>query len=289
MILRPYILPAVLTAFLAFPASAQDAGDEDKLIATVNGEEIRASDIQLAFDALPEQFASASIESLYEPLINQIIDRKLVSQKAREQGLDKDQQVVRQALFAEETLLRDTYLIRKIDQAATDDVLKAAYEERIKDIEPQEEVRARHILVTSQEEAKAIKARADQGEDFASLASEASTGPSGPRGGDLGYFVREQMVGPFAEAAFALAPGEVSDPVQTEFGWHVIKLEDRRSKGPPAFADLESTLKAELAKTTVNTELERLRANASIEFQMSADAPVEGEAAPAATDAQPAE
>jgi len=281
MISRLFVLPALLGALLLLPASAQDTQVEDKLVATVNGEEIRASDVQLAYDALPEQFANAPIDSLYEPLINQIIDRKLVSQLAREQGLDKQEKIIRQRKYAEETLLRDTYLLNLIDAAATDAVLQAAYAERIKDIVPQEEVRARHILVATEDEAKAVKARADAGEEFAELAGELSTGPSGARGGDLGFFVKEQMVGPFAEAAFALQAGEISDPVKTDFGWHVIKLEERRVKGPPPFSEMADQLKSELARATVNTELERLRAAAQIELVSDAPEPAVPGTAPA--------
>jgi len=277
---RYIALPALLTAMLVLPVSAQDGG-EDKIVAVVNGQEIRASDVQLAFDALPEQYSSSPIENLYEPLINQIIDRKLVSSLAREQGLDKEDKIIQQRIYAEESLLRDTYLLQLIDDAATEEVMQAAYQRRIKGIEPTEEVHARHILVKTEEEAIAVKTRADAGEDFGELAGELSTGPSGPRGGDLGFFLKEQMVPPFAETAFALEVGGISDPVKTDFGWHVIKLEDRRIKGPPPFAELESTLKSEVARAAVNTELERLRTSAKIELLYNMAAPAEPATPPA--------
>ena len=145
-------------------------------------------------------------------------------------------------------LLSSAYYRRAVDSQVTDDALRARYDETITNAPAAEEVRARHILVPTQEAAIAVKAEIDAGADFADVAKAKSTGPSGPRGGDLGYFVKEQMAAPFGEAAYALAPGEVSEPVQTTYGWHVIKLEDRREAEKPTFEQIGAQLRRELSR-----------------------------------------
>ena len=140
-------------------------------------------------------------------------------------------------------------MIHFIDDKITEDALKERYDAMAKEISESEEIQARHILVETETKAKEIIAEIKGGADFAELAKERSTGPSKDKGGDLGYFTREQMVPPFTEAAFALKKGQVTEvPVQTQFGWHVIKIEDRRAVSPPIFNEAKQALRAEMSQ-----------------------------------------
>ena len=259
---------APFPAITAAPALAQAAGNaaepEDSVLATVNGEEIRRSDVALAYQALPQQYQQIPIAALTEPLVRQIIDRKLAAQAAEKAGVGDRPQVQQQLEFARESLFRDTWVAERIRAETTEERLKALYDEKVAGIEPQEEVRARHILLETEEAAQAAAERAKAGEDFGELAKELSTGPSGPAGGDLGYFTQDRMVKEFADAAFALQPGEVSAPVQSQFGWHVIKVEDRREAPAPTMEEMEGELRNEIAQDVIQSTLEELRADAEI-------------------------
>ncbi|MCP1336144.1 peptidylprolyl isomerase [Futiania mangrovi] len=259
---------APFPAMTAAPALAQAAGNaaepEDSVLATVNGEEIRRSDVALAYQALPQQYQQIPIAALTEPLVRQIIDRKLAAQAAAKAGVGDRPQVQQQLEFARESLFRDTWVAERIRAETTEERLKALYDEKVAGIEPQEEVRARHILLETEEAAQAAAERAKAGEDFGELAKELSTGPSGPAGGDLGYFTQDRMVKEFADAAFALQPGEVSAPVQSQFGWHVIKVEDRREAPAPTMEEMEGELRNEIAQDVIQSTLEELRSGAEI-------------------------
>ena len=261
---------AALGLAIAFGAGAlyaQDA-DEDPVIAVVNGTEIRMHEIGFAYQSLPEEYKQMPEQALFEPLLDQVVNRYLVVQAARAEGFDKIPEVSDQVNFVADSALRDSFLFRKIEEAQNPEALKVLYEAEVAKIPEGEEVSARHILVKTEEEAKAVKIRADAGEDFAGLASEISTGPSKVNGGDLGYFVKERMVPEFAETAFAMQPGQISDPVKTQFGWHVIKVEDRRAAQPPAMAEMEDQLKQQVARTTINDFLKELRDAAEIKITL---------------------
>ncbi len=145
--------------------------------------------------------------------------------------------------------------------------MQSRYQDHLKANPPATEQHARHILVASEEDARAVITELDGGADFVELAKERSTGPSGPRGGDLGYFTSDQMVPEFSAAAQTLEPGQYTkDPVQTQFGWHVIKLEDRRESAPPSFADMEPQLRQEMTRENVETVLSELREDADVEI-----------------------
>jgi peptidyl-prolyl cis-trans isomerase C len=199
-------------------------------------------------------------------LLDRAIDFRLLSNAAEEQNLDGQPEVQAALAKARADVLRDAYLRQKIDEATTFDRLRAQYEQLKKaDGFTQEEVHARHILVGSEDAAKAVIAELDGGADFVTLAKDRSIGPSGPEGGDLGFFRREQMVPEFAEAAFALAPGEHSKaPVKTQFGWHVIEVLDRRT-GTPSFEETEARLRQDVARDVVLALVEELREDAQIE------------------------
>ncbi len=280
-------LTMVLGIAMAFGAGvlyAQDA-DEDTVIATVNGTEVYMSEIGFAYESLPDEYKQMPQEALFEPLLDQVVNRYLIVQAARAEGFDKLPQVAKQVNFVAESALRDSFLFRKIENASNPEVIKEKYDARIAIMTMGEEVSARHILLKTEEEAKAAMDRVNGGEDFAEVAKELSTGPSGANGGDLGFFTRERMVPPFAEAAFAMQPGEVSQPVQTDFGWHVIKVEDRREQQPPALETLAPEIRQEIARNTINDYITLLRESATIDITLPEPAAKNGaeEMAPAAT------
>lgn len=245
------------------PAAALEG--EDALIARVNGDEIYRSDMVLLYEKLPEEYRQIPIEILYPQLVDRLVDRKLLAQAGRRSGLTDDPVVRRRAAFAEDTILQETYLFRHIEETVTEEQLRAAYEEMKAETEEKEQVRARHILLDSEAEAEAAIGALKAGNDFAELAKEKSTGPSAEQGGDLGYFERDEVVEDFGDAAFALRPGEVTpNPVRTQFGWHVIKVEDRRTAPAPTFEESRDKLVAAAAPKIAETEVSRLREMAEI-------------------------
>ena len=255
---------ALAGAFLVFAAAVQ--AQEDGVIATVNGEDIRYSDVALAEQEFGDRLSGAPEEARLEYLVGVLVDRKLLAAAARDKGLGDDPEVARQVAFARERALGEVYLAREFDEAVTAEDARAEYDRRVAEIELQEEVRARHILVASEEDARAVIARLEAGEDFAAVAREVSTGPSGEDGGDLGYFTRERMVPEFSEAAFALQPGGVSAPVKSDFGWHVIKLEDRRQQQLVSFEEVEADIRTELRNDRARAAVEAMREAADVTF-----------------------
>ncbi len=255
---------AIIISTLDAGASLAQA-EEDNLVAMVNGEAIRTSDMTMFYNSLPAQYRQVPLESLYAQLIEGLVETRLLAQAAREAGLMDDISVKQRIAFVTVDVLQQTYLDQLLEAEITDQRLRAAYEEMAATIEPEDEISARHILLADEDAAKAVIVELDGGGDFATLAKERSTGPSGSGGGDLGYFTREQMVAPFAEAAFALAPGEYTTlPVQTEFGWHVIMVEDRRVSGPPSFEASQAELSRDIAKQFVLDFMGELRDAAEI-------------------------
>ncbi|HYY36585.1 MAG TPA: peptidylprolyl isomerase, partial [Xanthobacteraceae bacterium] len=149
--------------------------------------------------------------------------------------------------------------------AVSDEAMHQIYNDAVKSVGGQEEVRARHILVQSEDEAKAILEQLKKGADFATLAKEKSKDPGAAEGGDLGYFTKDQMVPEFADVAFKMYPGQLSNPVKTQFGWHVIKLEDKRTKQPPEFERVKDQIEAYLARKAQTDFIAKLRQNAKVE------------------------
>lgn len=240
-------------------------GAEDNVVATVNGEAIRNSDMTMFYDSLPDQYRQVPMESLYAQLIEGLVETRLLAQAARKVGLMDDITVKQRLAFVTIDVLQQAYLDQLLETEITDERLRAAYAEMAATIEPVDEISARHILLADEDAAKAVIEELDGGGDFAGLAKKRSTGPSGSNGGDLGYFTKEQMVAPFAEAAFALAPGEYTKlPVKTQFGWHVIMVEDQRVSGPPSFEASQAELSRDIAKEFVLEFMAELRDAAEI-------------------------
>ncbi|MCY4311631.1 MAG: peptidylprolyl isomerase [Rhodospirillaceae bacterium] len=247
-------------------AMAQDTKPADNpVVATVNGEKVLLSDLQTLYVDLPERVRRIPFEQIYRPLLEQVIQIKLSSAQARKNGLHKSSFIQRRLQSFADRILQETYLKNHVDRMVTEDQLKEAYHEYLKKFRGDEEVKARHILLKTKKESMTVIDALEKGAEFANLAREKSIGPSKTNGGDLGWFDKKQMVKPFADAAFALKKGEFSKmPVKTQFGWHVILLEDRRRKAPPKYAAMKSRLKDQLGSKLAEQEIERLRAEARI-------------------------
>ena len=206
----------------SLPASGAD--EDDTVVARVNGMEIRFSDLLLAEEETAQALANVPEDVKFEYLLSLLIDRVIVSSDARTKGLTDDPGVQRRMAYYENKALRDVYWTQLISSRISDEAAKEFYDAQIGSVEPQEEIKARHILVATEEEAQSVIDALGAGGDFEALAKEHSTGPSGAEGGDLGYFTAGTMVAEFNDAAFALQAGEISAPVKTKFGWHVIKV-----------------------------------------------------------------
>ena len=259
-----FAVPLALAA--AAPAQAQQSKPAaDPVVATVNGEKVMLSDLQALHADLPEQIRKIPIERIYQPLLQQVIQTKLLAARARAGGLDKTPAIERRLRTLADRVLQEAYLAERIDKAVTEDRLAKAYKAFAANHKGEEEAKARHILVKTKKEAAAVVEALDKGGKFADLARQKSIGPSKTGGGDLGWFARGQMVKPFADAVFALKKGDYTKtPVQTQFGWHVILLEDRRRQAPPPFEAKRAELKQELGRELMAAEIERLRNAAKI-------------------------
>ena len=239
---------AVSSALVLFAVDGVHAQPADPVVATVNGAKIVRSDVEAARAQLPEQYRSLPMEQVFQPILNQLIRSKLIAQKASAEKLQETEAYRSRLETIKERLLEEAYLQKLI---------------------------ARHILVKTEAEAAAIIKDLAGGADFAKLAEEKSIGPSKTRGGDLDYFGRGQMVKPFEESAFALKKGEVSPkPVQSPFGWHVIKVEDKRQAKPPSFEELQPRLGEEMSQEIAGDLVQSLTEGAKIErFEPDGSAP----------------
>ncbi|MGH6900040.1 MAG: peptidylprolyl isomerase [Geminicoccaceae bacterium] len=254
---------------LSLPVHAQQpAPTQDPVVAVVDGAVIHRSDVEAVARALPEQYRQVPLPQIYGMLLDRAIDFRLLANAAEgEQDLAGNPNVQAALAKARADVLRDAYIRSKIDQGTTAGRLRERYDD-LKDEAgfAQEEVHARHILVGSEDQAKEVIAELAGGADFAALAGDHSVDPSArSNGGDLGFFRRGQMVPEFAEAAFALEPGQRTEaPVQTQFGWHVIEVLDRRT-GTPSFEETEPRLRQEMAREIVIALVADLREGAEIE------------------------
>jgi peptidyl-prolyl cis-trans isomerase C len=242
------------------PVSASDA-----VVARVNGVDIRESDLALAEEDLGADMQSISPEARREHLISYLADIIMVTQAADKKNLADNPDFKRRLAFLRNKLLMGYELQQEAKTALTDQALHQTYDEAVKSMAGQEEVRARHILVQGEDEAKAILEQLKKGADFATLAKEKSKDPGAAEGGDLGYFTKDQMVPEFADVAFKMYPGQLSNPVKTQFGWHVIKLEDKRTKQPPEFEKVKDQIEAYLARKAQTEFIAKLRQNAKVE------------------------
>lgn len=266
-------------------ADAENDAYSDKVVARVDGTPITEAQLKLARDELGKNLAQLPENAQRELILQYVVELTLLADAARETNLDESEDYKQLARYYEMRALRDIFFQREIQGGVTDEAAKALYDERIGSAEPEPEVKARHILVKTEDEAKAIAKQLADGADFAELAKEKSTGPSSANGGDLGFFSKEQMVTPFAEAAFKMEKGEISEPVKTRFGWHVIKVEDKRDRQPPKFADIKERLKGSLVRQNLQERMAKLRGDANIEIL---DESLKQEEEPAADAQEPA-
>ena len=252
---------ALLSPVLAGTAIAQSP---DTVVAELNGETITLGDMTEFQKTVPTA-AEMEIKTILPQLLNFYIDQRLVITAARGRGLEDDPKVKEQLERLENELVRQAYLRDEISDRVTPEAIELSYNKTMETVVQEPEVKARHILVETEDEAEALLQDIADGAEFADLAMERSTGPSGPQGGDLGWFVAGTMVPEFAQAAFALQPGEVSpSPVKTDFGWHVIKVEDRRLKPVPTLAEMSDQIRDGLTDDAVESLMTELRGRATI-------------------------
>jgi peptidyl-prolyl cis-trans isomerase C len=262
-------IAAVLFTVLAASGCSKDSSSEapasDPVVARVNGVDIRQSDLALAEEDLGADMQAVPPEAKREHLISYVADIIMVAQAADKKILADNPDFKRRLAFLRNKLLMGYELQQEAKTALTDQALHQTYDEAVKSMAGQEEVRARHILVQGEDEAKAILEQLKKGADFATLAKEKSKDPGAADGGDLGYFTKDQMVPEFADVAFKMYPGQLSNPVKTQFGWHVIKLEDKRTKQPPEFEKVKGQIEAYLARKAQTDFIAKLRQGAKVE------------------------
>jgi peptidyl-prolyl cis-trans isomerase C len=236
------------------------------IVARIDGTELHFSDVEAAQQSLPPQVQKLPLQQIYPMLLERLVDGALVTEAGRKEHLEQNPELQARLKRYEDRLIQEAYLSRAIKDAETEDRLKARYQVFAKEKAGQEEVHARHILVKTEAEAKSVIAELDKGADFAALAQKYSSDPSAGSGGDLGYFGHDDMVKDFADAAFALPAGKyTTTPVKTEFGWHVIKVEDHRVKTPPSFDEARQEVTQLVARDAVDTKLKELRSTVKIE------------------------
>ncbi len=289
-------LLAASLALLIVSTAPLYAQDKDPLVAKVNGVEVHQSDLTVAEEEAG-QIPPMSPEAKQDYLIQFVADMILVSKAAEDKKLGDAPEFKRKTEFARKKLLMEGLLQSVGKDALTDDAMHKVYDEAVKQIGEEKEVHARHILFRApagdekaskeaEDKIKAVIARLKKGEDFAKVAGEVTEDPSGKaNGGDLGYFSKDQMVPEFSEAAFKLENGQISDPVKTQFGWHVIKVEDRRVKPAPKFEEVKPQIENFVVRKAQAEMVTKLRAEAKIERM---DKPAKTEDKPAAATPAPA-
>jgi peptidyl-prolyl cis-trans isomerase C len=240
---------------------------DDVVVAKINGQEIKKSDVMREMSNLPAQLQQVPVEQIYPQLLERMIDAKLVVTEAYTAKLNETEDFKSRLKRAEERILADSNLRNRIKPLITDEKLKARYDAIVAKSKPEDEVKASHILVKDEKEAKDIIEKLSKGGDFAKLATEKSTDTgSAKQGGDLGFFAKGSLVPEFAKAAFDMKPGEVSKtPVKTEFGFHVIKVTDRRKAAAVPFEKVRPQLEAQLSEELANEYVEGLKKNVKIE------------------------
>jgi peptidyl-prolyl cis-trans isomerase C len=254
----------VVAALLAAPIGVARAED-DPVIARVNGVDIHASDLAFAEEEIGGNMPTMPQQQKHDYLMTYLTDVIVLSQAAEKQGVQDRPDVKQRIAFDRNRLLMEA-LMKDAGKAAINDAeLHKVYDQAVKQMQPEEEVRARHILVGSEAEAKQIVAALKGGADFATLAKEKSKDPGAAEGGDLGYFTKDQMVPEFADAAFKLDKGQISAPVKTQFGWHIIKVEDKRTRPTPTFDQVKGQLVSYVEQRAQADLVEKLRKEATVE------------------------
>src|SRR5208282_1180577 len=244
------------------PLRAEEA---NPVLAKVNGVEIRQSDVALAEEELGPSLAQMDPATKKENVLAFLIDMKIVAKAAEDKKIEDRPDFKARLAFTRNRLLMDNLLAVEGKAATTDEAMKKVYDEAAKQIEGEQEAHARHILVETEDEAKAIEAELKNGADFAELAKKKSKDPGASDGGDLGFFTKDQMVPEFSTVAFSLEPGKISDPVKSQFGWHVIKVEEKRNRKPPDFDQVKSQIETYVTRKAQAEYVAKLRESAKVE------------------------
>ena len=259
------------------PLRAQDA---NPVLAKVNGAEIRQSDVALAEEELGPSLAQMDPATKKENVLAFLIDMKIVAKAAEDKKVENNEDFKKRLAFTRNRLLMDSLLATEGKAATTDEAMKKVYEDASKQITGEQEVHARHILVETEDEAKAVAEELKKGADFAELAKKKSKDPGASDGGDLGFFTKDQMVPEFSTVAFALEPGKISDPVKSQFGWHVIKVEEKRNRKAPEFEQVKAQIETYVTRKAQADYVAKLRETAKVErLDKPAETAVKPEAA----------
>ncbi|BAQ18708.1 peptidylprolyl isomerase [Methyloceanibacter caenitepidi] len=274
------LLLLAASMFLVPPVLADDA-----VVARVNGVEIKQSDLDFAASEVGPRLGTVRPDDRKRILMQFVIENELMAGAGEKEKLDEADTFAKREAYHRRRALRDAYFDKNVTGGVSEAEAKKVFEENIAKVKPEQEIKARHILVDTEDQAKAIKAELDGGADFAKLASEKSKDKNA-EGGDLGFFTRGQMLKPFEDAAFALDVGQISDPVKTSFGWHIIQVEEKRDQELPTFEDVKDPIMSQLVVRKAQTVVNDLRSNADIEIvdpeikRSMEDAAMRGEAPP---------
>jgi peptidyl-prolyl cis-trans isomerase C len=251
---------AVFALFAGSPARA-----DDKVLAKVNGVEIKESDVALAEEELAPSLQQMDPASRKDNVLGFLIDLQIVAKAAEDKKIENTDDFKKRLTFTRKRLMMDSLLAAEGKAATTEEAMKKVYEEASKQITGEMEVHARHILVETEDEAKAIAEELKKGGDFAELAKKKSKDPGASDGGDLGFFTKEQMVPEFSAVAFTLEPGKISDPVKSQFGWHIIKVEEKRARKAPDFEQVKAQIETYVTRKAQAEYVAKLREAAKVE------------------------
>jgi peptidyl-prolyl cis-trans isomerase C len=256
--------PAI--AQTATPAPATETVDLSTVVARVGDKQVTLGELMAMRSQLPAQYQQVPLEAIYEPMLNRAIDQILITRAARASGVADQDDVKAKIEEAADQVIAEAYLTQTIASEVTEEALRKRYQDSIAGQTGEEEAKARHILLESEDDAREVITALDGGADFAKLAEKESTGPSAAQGGDLGWFKAGQMVPEFSSAAFALEPGTYTkEPVQSQFGWHVILLEEKRVADAPSYEQMHDQLTAEMTRELIQQRLTKLRSEAKVE------------------------
>jgi peptidyl-prolyl cis-trans isomerase C len=269
-ILKTTLLAGVISLSVLTSAHAQTAADpltgDDKTVATVNGYEIKTSEVRMAFDDVIGQLPNMPQKLRFPFVVEFLIERHLLAQVAAKDGVGESDDYKRRLAAYQAKALRDSYLAQKISPAITDEESKAAYDKETSKVTATERVRARHILVASEKEANDIEDKLAKGSKFEDLAKQYSLDGSKDYGGDLGYFTAPEMVKAFSDAAFGLKVGQISKPVKTDYGWHIIRMDDRKMGAAQPFDQVKGAIRNVLVRDKVQAILAGLQGTAKVEI-----------------------
>ena len=247
-------------------SQAPAAQSGDKILARVDGTLVTEADVALAAEDPALSLPAMDEAQKRDVIVGYLVDLKIGAKAAETAKVGEGPEFARKLAYFRDKLLLDEYLDREVKKAVTPEATRKLYDDTVKNLKPEPEVRARHVLVETEEEAKKAQARVKGGEDFGKVAGELSKDPgSKTEGGDLGFFTQDRMVQPFAETAFKLEAGQISDPVKTQFGWHVIKVEEKRIRPVPPFEEMKEQVEAYLTRKAQQDLVLALRQKAKVE------------------------